>query len=161
MSLHLNNLKRILNIVLEDNMEILNNGILIGKLDSISTDLKYYINIQASLAESLLNDGVERNSSVFLEKEEIEELLNVRKSVKCLLKKLKDRLYNKPKSISSIRIYDDTGSGPSYIINQIDYENADIIVGSLNTDNERYNILINKKTKEVLSVDFRFYYAEI
>ena len=61
-----------------------------------------------------------------------------------------------------IRIFDDTGRDESYEIDNIIYFDDNIIVGKIihrDFDNDVY-VLINRKSKEVTSEDFRFYYAE-
>lgn len=61
-----------------------------------------------------------------------------------------------------IRIYDDTGRDESYEINNIVYSDENIIVGKIihpDFEEEVY-VMINRKSKDVTSEYFRFYYAE-
>lgn len=67
-------------------MEIALNTILVDKLDSISSDIKYYINMNYSISKQV-------NSELPLASaEDVAELLDIRRRVKILSAKLKNKL---------------------------------------------------------------------
>jgi hypothetical protein len=68
------------------------NDIIVNKLESISFDIKYYINVNAGIAQSM---GVEGTTFKFMTDEEINELIEIRKKTKQLAFKLKNRLNDK------------------------------------------------------------------
>lgn len=66
------------------------NHVLINKLDSIVFDIKYYININAVIAQTLDEDSV--NHFKFIDDEDMKELVEIRKRTKQLAAKLKNKL---------------------------------------------------------------------
>lgn len=71
------------------NKVVLNTSI-IDKLEDISYDIKYNLNINALLAESLDFDNI--NSYKVIDDEDINELLKIRKRIKQLTYKLKNKI---------------------------------------------------------------------
>ena len=65
-------------------------SILISKLESISFDIKMYINSYTSLA-SAIGETSNRNQIKFFTQEELDEILDIRKRLKTLSQKLKER----------------------------------------------------------------------
>jgi hypothetical protein len=72
------------------------NEAIVNKLESITCDIKYYININASIAQSLDEESI--NSFKFMDDEEINELIEIRKRTKQLAFKLKNKLNSKEKN---------------------------------------------------------------
>jgi len=73
-------------------MNVVVTNVLINKLESISFDIKYYINMNASISNSL---GVDKDSKLFakcLDESELNEILEIRQRIKTLTKKLKEKL---------------------------------------------------------------------
>ena len=66
------------------------NHVLINKLDSIAFDIKYYINTNAGIAQSLDEESI--NAFKFMDDDEINELIEIRKRTKQLVRKLKSKL---------------------------------------------------------------------
>ena len=66
------------------------NHVLINKLDSIGFDIKYYININAGIAQTLDEDSV--NHFKFIDDEDMKELVEIRKRTMQLAAKLKIKL---------------------------------------------------------------------
>ena len=73
------------------NMIILNE-VLINKLESISYDIKYCVNTNVDITQSL-NEKT-KNSFKFMGDEELAELIEIRKRIKILTHKLKIKLNN-------------------------------------------------------------------
>lgn len=73
----------------EKNTVVLNH-VLINKLDSIGFDIKYYININAGISQTLDEDSV--NHFKFIDDEDMKELVEIRKRTKQLAAKLKIKL---------------------------------------------------------------------
>lgn len=73
------------------------NEVMVNKLESIAFDIKYYINTNAGIAQSLLQDLDEEsmNAFEFMDDEEINELIEIRNRTKQLAYKLKNRLNSK------------------------------------------------------------------
>ena len=69
------------------------NDVMINKLESIEFDIKYYINTNAGIAQSLDEESV--NAFKFMDDEEISELIEIRKRTKQLAYKLKNKLNSK------------------------------------------------------------------
>jgi hypothetical protein len=70
-----------------------------------------------------------------------------------------------------IRIYDDTGSGDTFEVTNILYEDNHIIIGEASDEEMRtdststwylknFKVMINRFTRKVVSFDFNFYLAE-
>lgn len=70
-----------------ENEEIILNNIMINKLDSMSYDIKCYMNINYGITQSLDN----RDGFKFMDSEEINELFEIRKRIKQLSHKLKNK----------------------------------------------------------------------
>ena len=75
---------------MEEKIKAILNPILVRKLESISFDIKYYININASIAQTL-DDEIEGAFQI-LEDEDIEELLEIRGRIKKIARKLNNKL---------------------------------------------------------------------
>lgn len=73
-----------------DKIEIVLNDVIINKLDSIGFDIKYYTNINASIARSLDKKAI--NDFTFMDDEEFNELEEIRHRIKRLVYKLKKKL---------------------------------------------------------------------
>ena len=69
------------------------NEVIVNKLESITYDIKYYINTNAGIAQSLDEEGV--NAFKFMDSEEINELIKIRNRTKQLVRKLKNKLNSK------------------------------------------------------------------
>lgn len=68
------------------------NEVMVNKLESIAFDIKYYINTNAGIAQSL--DEESKNAFKFMNEEEINELIEIRNRTKKLAYKLKNKLNN-------------------------------------------------------------------
>lgn len=66
------------------------NDVLVNKLESICFDIKYYININADIAQNLDEDNV--NHFRFIDDIDMNELLEIRKKTKQLVFKMKNKL---------------------------------------------------------------------
>ena len=69
------------------------NEVMVNKLESIAFDIKYYVNTNASIAQSL--DKESMNAFKFMDDEEISELIEIRNRTKRLAYKLKNKLNGK------------------------------------------------------------------
>ena len=69
------------------------NEVIVNKLESITYDIKYYINTNASIAQTLDEEGM--NAFKFMDNEEINELIEIRNKTKHLVRKLKNKLNSK------------------------------------------------------------------
>lgn len=69
------------------------NEVIINKLESISFDIKYYININASIAKSLDEECLD--AFKFMDDGEINELMEIRNRIKRLVYNLKNKLDGK------------------------------------------------------------------
>ena len=76
----------------EKNIVILNN-VIINKLESIAFDIKYYININSSIAQSL--DEESMNAYKFMDDEDINELFEIKERINRLKYKLKNKISEK------------------------------------------------------------------
>ena len=65
------------------------NDAILNKLDSISQDIKTYVNMNVSIALSL-NDR-NKESFHYFDPEDIDELISIRKRIKNLSKKVRDK----------------------------------------------------------------------
>jgi hypothetical protein len=74
---------------MEDEKIIVLNKIIVNKLESISFDIKYYINANA-IIHTLDKENV--NAFKFMDDEDISELIEIRKRTKLLVYKLKNKL---------------------------------------------------------------------
>lgn len=70
----------------DDNIKIVNNEVLVDKLDSMSMDIKTYVNINAMI---YAHTNPERG---FISGEDIHELLEIRRRIKTLSRKLRESL---------------------------------------------------------------------
>ena len=66
------------------------NEVMVNKLESIAFDIKYYINTNAGIAQLLDEESI--NAFKFMDDEEINELIVIRKRTKQLAYKLKNKL---------------------------------------------------------------------
>jgi len=66
------------------------NEVIVSKLESITYDIKYYINTNAGIAQSLDEEGI--NAFKFMDNDEINELIEIRNRTKQLVRKLKNKL---------------------------------------------------------------------
>jgi hypothetical protein len=66
------------------------NDIMVNKLESIAFDIKYYINTNASIAQSLVEES--KNAFKFMDDEDIADLIEIRNKTKRLAYKLKNKL---------------------------------------------------------------------
>jgi hypothetical protein len=66
------------------------NDAMVDKLESIVFDIKYYINTNAGIAQSL--DEESMNAFKFMDDEDIADLIEIRNSTKRLTYKLKNKL---------------------------------------------------------------------
>lgn len=66
------------------------NDVMVIKLISIATDIKYYINTNAAISQSL--DEENMDAYKFMDDEEMSELIEIRKRIKQLAYKLKNKL---------------------------------------------------------------------
>jgi hypothetical protein len=73
----------------KEKLKVVLNNIIVNKLESINYDIKYYININASIAQSLVNKKT--NSFMFIDDTDVEELIKIRKSIKKLVYNLKNK----------------------------------------------------------------------
>jgi hypothetical protein len=69
------------------------NDVMVNKLESIAFDIKYYINTNAGIAQSLDEESI--NAFKFMDDEEINELIEIRNRTKRLSHKLKNKLNSK------------------------------------------------------------------
>ena len=69
------------------------NEVMVNKLESISFDIKYYINTNVGISQSLDNESM--NAFKFMDDEEIAELIEIRNKTKRLVNKLKNKLNGK------------------------------------------------------------------
>lgn len=70
--------------------KIVLNEAIVTKLEIVALDLKYYININASISQAINN---ERNIVfMIMDDEDVEELIEIRKKLKKLSYKLKNKL---------------------------------------------------------------------
>jgi len=67
--------------------KIVLNDILVNKLESMSYDLKYYININYGIANNLQKNNV---NTKLVSDEDLIELIDIRKKIKTLVHKLKN-----------------------------------------------------------------------
>ena len=76
----------------EKNTAVLNE-VIVNKLENIALDIKYYINTNAGIAQSLDEESI--NAFKFMDDEEINELIEIRKRTKQLAHKLKNKINSK------------------------------------------------------------------
>lgn len=69
------------------------NEAIVNKLESITYDIKYYVNTNAGIAQPLDEEGI--NAFKFMDSEEINELIEIRNRTKRLAYKLKNKLNSK------------------------------------------------------------------
>jgi hypothetical protein len=69
------------------------NEVIVNKLEIITYDIKYHINTNAAIAQSLDEEGI--NAFKFMDNEEINELIEIRNKTKHLARKLKNKLNSK------------------------------------------------------------------
>ena len=69
------------------------NEVMVNKLESIAFDIKYYINTNAGIAQSLNEESI--NAFKFMDDQEINELIEIRNRTKKLAYKLKNKLNSK------------------------------------------------------------------
>lgn len=65
---------------------------MVNKLESIVFDIKYYINTNFATAQSLDEESI--NAFQFMNNEEINELIDIRKRINLLAYKLKNKMNN-------------------------------------------------------------------
>ncbi len=70
--------------LINENKKLVLNKVLINKLDSIAYDIKYYMNTNVNLSQS--------HHINFMDREDIDELTLIRKKLKILTHKLKNKL---------------------------------------------------------------------
>lgn len=76
---------------MENEKIIVLNEVIVSKLESITYDIKYYINTNAGIAQqSLDEEGI--NAFKFMDNDEINELIEIRNRTKQLVRKLKNKL---------------------------------------------------------------------
>ena len=75
-----------------EKINVVLNEILVNKLEIISFDIKHYLNTYASMAETLDEETI--NIFKFIDSEEFNELIEIRKKNKILAQKLKKKLKN-------------------------------------------------------------------
>lgn len=69
------------------------NEVMVNQLESIAFDIKYYVNTNVGIAQSL--DEESMNAFKFMDDEEINELIEIRNRTKRLAYKLKNKLNGK------------------------------------------------------------------
>lgn len=77
---------------METNVKIINNKSFVDKLNSISQDIKTYLNINSYMAQDLSDNNSEWSGMKYLKETDLNELKDIRKRIKVLSKKMNDDL---------------------------------------------------------------------